>query len=171
MTGLLHSHLSWIKQCAIGPFNYSPVHPSDRKSSCDDCADIFQTPQKRRKPYSRQDWSPLLTLQGVFLLLVLSLKWLQGAFIKIENIASKSLQIALTRLYILLSNCRCPLSLTDLMVFDLTAKFIVDWTPWNSKCGLSTRCFIGTILKRCYSFIHCPAVSNGYITNQLISIQ
>jgi hypothetical protein len=26
--------------------------------------------------------------------------------------------------------------------------------PWNSKCGLSARCFIGAILKRCYSFIH-----------------
>jgi hypothetical protein len=40
------------------------------------------------------------------------------------------------------------------MVFDLTAKFIFDWTPWNSKCGLSARCFIGAILKSRHSFIH-----------------
>jgi hypothetical protein len=48
----------------------------------------------------------------------------------------------------------CHFLWTDFLVFDLTVEFRVDWAPWNNKCGLSARCFIGAISKRCYSFIH-----------------
>jgi hypothetical protein len=64
---------------------------------------------------------------------------------------------------------------TDLMDFDLSAEFRVDWAPWNSKCGSSARCFIGAILKCCYLFIHSlgigPTPLATMLTGQLSTYQ